>query len=477
MHLDAVQGRGALERAHEHVEPVLARHSAETDVGDDDPLRRIDVPVILRLVLGLIGLRRPRHQQIDARLDLRHHLQDRDRGHDADIAIALDRHRPLPDLLASLVGDAPAVPIVEIVQEIAAVDLAHQVAVVDAQQFQFGEVYVDGGDRHAGRSNLRQHIGLLLESDAGLAVADADLHDLILHQRADLAGQAALQGHLIAGAIAEPVQAELAAGRAIGDLRIRRHAHIIVIGQLPCAENPAIELQADLRAIAVGGGFHRLVMERNGATEPLISGARVGILRQLDRFVIGLERFAPALDLFQRLAERQIGRGFLPRIAGRFGREIGGIGRIEPLAQPGLDLDQSHPEPVILVADRDHALRHGLRRFLIGSGRKLLQLGTRFVGLEIGRRHALNLVAIFVGGGGERLQIGVRRRNCDEDKQQAGQASHDGGHGRITPEEIEEGCSRTELDQKARLFSMFQPHPVIFAFDFGVFWAERSNHP
>jgi hypothetical protein len=43
-------------------------------------------------------------------------------------------------------------------------------------------------------------------------------------------------------------------------------------------------------------------------------------------------------------------------------------------------------------------------------------------------------------------------------------------------------CSRTELDQMARTFSMLQPHPetpaiVIFAFDFGVFWAERSKQP
>src|SRR5262249_41828840 len=36
--------------------------------------------------------------------------------------------------------------------------------------------------------------------------------------------------------------------------------------------------------------------------------------------------------------------------------------------------------------------------------------------------------------------------------------------------------SRAELDQKAWWFSMLRPHVAIFAFDFGVFWAERSKH-
>jgi hypothetical protein len=39
------------------------------------------------------------------------------------------------------------------------------------------------------------------------------------------------------------------------------------------------------------------------------------------------------------------------------------------------------------------------------------------------------------------------------------------------------GMFTAEIDQKAQLFSMLQRRRVTFAFDFGFFWAERSNHP
>ena len=54
--LDARDGCGARERAHEHMHAVVAREGGETEVGDHEPLRRAPVVVVLVALAGARGV-------------------------------------------------------------------------------------------------------------------------------------------------------------------------------------------------------------------------------------------------------------------------------------------------------------------------------------------------------------------------------------------------------------------------------------
>ena len=102
------------------MDAVGAGIGGQPEIGDDEPLRG---PLAI-VVAGDIG--RPRREQIDAGLHLRHRVHDREGGGDLLVELFLDLELASPDLLALLVGDLVETVAVEIALELVAEHVVDQ---------------------------------------------------------------------------------------------------------------------------------------------------------------------------------------------------------------------------------------------------------------------------------------------------------------------------------------------------------------
>ena len=130
-HLDRAPRLGRFERVHEGVDAVVAGERGQPEIGDDEPLGREHVGVVLGRARGL------RHQHVDAGRQRADGVGDREGRGDVGVEGLLDRHRAFPDLGAALLGQAADVIAVEIALKIASDDGLEQVAIAEGAPLSF----------------------------------------------------------------------------------------------------------------------------------------------------------------------------------------------------------------------------------------------------------------------------------------------------------------------------------------------------
>ena len=115
--------------------PSLPENAGEAEIGDDEPLRRQRIVI----VVDVLQLLRLRHHDVDAGLELADRLIDREGGGDVGIERRLlDREFALPDRNAARLAQLLDLVAAETALEIAAAavvaaDGVDQVAVADAE--------------------------------------------------------------------------------------------------------------------------------------------------------------------------------------------------------------------------------------------------------------------------------------------------------------------------------------------------------
>ncbi len=198
------------------MDAVVAGESGQPEIGDDEPLRRQRVEIIVE-VLGFLRLR---HHHIDAGFELTDRLIDRKRGGDVGIERRrLDRKLALPHRDRA----RPAQPI-DLVAAETALEIATAVvvaangvgnaAIAEPVNLDGDGARIGADHRDAALPGARQHIGGGGKARERLAVADVDgevrgLRQRLVHGRR----QSGAQGDLVGLAVLQALDAELFLGR------------------------------------------------------------------------------------------------------------------------------------------------------------------------------------------------------------------------------------------------------------------------
>ena len=230
-HFHACHRFGIGERAQRGNHPFRARIGAEANFGDDEPLGGLAAPLV-----GLVELRLGRHG-IDARLQLKTHVLQRDRRRHVLVQRAGRLHDAGPDLLAKLFLKLVAVIVGQLAHETLVAHHVHKAAVADAEDFQRHFLAVDGNNRDRRVLALRQHIGPAEEVDGRRAVADVKRQiGSLLQLFAIVGGHTGAQLHVIALAMAHTGDAKLRAfggnRRTVAALHFHEVREIPVLFQL-----------------------------------------------------------------------------------------------------------------------------------------------------------------------------------------------------------------------------------------------------
>ncbi len=143
---------------------VIAGEGGEAEVGDDEPLRRLGVVVLARL------LRRLGNHHVDAGLQGADGIGDGKRGGDLLVELLRHIHRADEDLLTGARLDLLELVALQLTLEVAALQRADEVAVADAVDLNLHLGGVDGDERDALLAAARQHVRLAGEAHERLAV-------------------------------------------------------------------------------------------------------------------------------------------------------------------------------------------------------------------------------------------------------------------------------------------------------------------
>ena len=301
---------------------VIAGEGGEAEVGDDEPLRRLGIVVLARL------LRRLGDHDVDAGLQRADRVGDGERRGDFLVQLLRHVHGAGEDLLAGARLDLLQLVALQLALEIAALERADEVAVADAVDLDLDLGGVDRNQRDALLATARQHVGLAGEAHERLAVGHVDgdfdvLRQILFHR----GRQAGADLHLVALAVAEAVDAEL--------LVLRRYALRILavdgdeLGEVDLAARQGFrELQAQAR-----GGHFRLGLVVGHAEAVL--GAQL-VVRLAHGTVVGerkaglqgIDRRPPVGAPLQRVAEHGEGAGLLRISCGALVTDVSGAGSV-----------------------------------------------------------------------------------------------------------------------------------------------------
>ena len=203
-HRDFTDRVGRTERAHERVQPVVARQRRQAEIGNDEPLR------CGRGILGALAVGRRGDHEIDARRQIRHCVAHRDRRRHFLIEAVGEFQLALPDALSRALADRLQLVGLHLLEEAIERRRAGKPAIADTQDLDLGFRRVDRNDRNALLAAVRQNIGAAGETHARGAVADVDGDLGGFRQRlADRRRKTGAELHLIALAVLEAVDAEL----------------------------------------------------------------------------------------------------------------------------------------------------------------------------------------------------------------------------------------------------------------------------
>ncbi len=308
------------------MDAVLAGKRGEAEVGDDEPLGRQRVVIVVEV----FQLLRLRHHDIDAGLEIADGLIDRKRGRGFGIEgrLRVDRETALPHRHAArilqLLNIGTAQAGLEIaVAETVGRDRVDQVAVADAVDFDGDGFGVDADDGNALLAGARQHIGRGRKAHGRLSVAHIDreirrFRQRFVHHRR----QTGAQRDLISLAMREALDAKL--------LLRDRQRRLVGAGErdegreIGARRNVFGELETGARRRRVGIDGIIEHAETVLVAQPLILPAHIGDFAQFEREPQRIERRPPDLALAQQRAEKRETVGFLVAIGGAL---IGDVGR------------------------------------------------------------------------------------------------------------------------------------------------------
>ena len=201
--LRALDAAGIPKTAGEHMQPVRALERGQPQIGQHEPLRRPWI-LVKRHALD------PRGQRIDARRLIAEHISHRQAGRHGLVKLVLHLAHPGPDVGRDLLGEFRQLIIREGPPEIVILNGAQQVPVAHPAQGQLNLGKIHRLDWQGGVGGARQHICAARKHHGGGAVADI-LRDLDIFKKRLAIGcrQALAEGHAIARAVAQPVDANL----------------------------------------------------------------------------------------------------------------------------------------------------------------------------------------------------------------------------------------------------------------------------
>ncbi len=373
LQIDAGHRLGAAERTGKHMQPVRAGIGGETDIGDDEPLRRLRIPFLAMAVAGRSG------QHIDAGLAGRKRLVDRKTGDHVLVQLAADIDRAVPDefaaVLLNLVGRITA----HLGQELRVGEQRGDIAVADAIELQIRLLGIDRNDRNAAACGGRQHKTVARKTHHRRAVLDVDVEiDLgqqrLIHRRR----QAAAQRQLVALAMGQAFDADLI---VLGFHRLRRLAVEHDIGRVidTGLYQRFGKLHADPRIGAVIVDAIVGDAETLAFAQVVIDGLHGAGIGERQACLIGIQRRPPALLFRQCRAEngKRVGAG-----RSRAGEKVtvdrckrafaigsavvlGRAGRAGKLDPQGAVLGH-HRERALVIVDR--YIDIALQKFGLGNG-------------------------------------------------------------------------------------------------------------
>ena len=262
---------------HEGVDAVVTGKRRQAQIGDDEPLGRKGIDVILGRAGDL------RHHDVDARRQRADGVSNGKGGGDIGVEHLLDRHLAFPHLGAARFGEALEVVAVEIALEIAPHHRLDQVAIANAVDFERHRRGIDAHHRNAALPGPRQHVSLAGEARLRLAIAHIDVEVGGVRQRLlHLRGDAGAQRDGVTLPVLEALDAELALlHRECGLVLAADGDERREVGAL--ARQVLGELEADARR----GGIRidRVVEQPEAVVLPhaLVFLAHLGNLAQLER--------------------------------------------------------------------------------------------------------------------------------------------------------------------------------------------------
>ena len=290
-HLGRALGLCGIERMHEGVDAVVAGKRGQPEVGDDEPLGRKGIDVILGRAGDL------RHHDVDPRRQRANGVSNGKGGGDIGVERLLNRHLAFPHLGAALFGEAVEVVAVEIALEIAPHHRLEQIAVADAVDFERHRRGIDAHHRNATLPGPRQHVSLAGEARLRLAIAHIDVEVRGFRQRLPhLRGNAGAQRDGVTIPVLEALDAELPLlHRECGLVLAADGDEGREVGAL--ARQVLGELEADARR---GGIRIDRVVEQPEAvllTQALVLLPHLGDLAQLERNAQRIEGRTPELAI------------------------------------------------------------------------------------------------------------------------------------------------------------------------------------
>ena len=204
LHRDALSRRRVGQAADEDVEAVGAGQGGEAEVGDDEPLGRGRLPVLAGRAVGDAG-----GEGVEAGRQAGDDIAHRQRRRDVPVLLPGELTRPFPDRLAERVTEPGRLGAGQRRAEVAVAEDGRDVAGADPVELQVGRRGIDRDDGQRGLGTLRQDVGPPREAHGRRAVANVDLlPDRGPEPLAAGGGEAGTQGHLVAAAVGEAVDAE-----------------------------------------------------------------------------------------------------------------------------------------------------------------------------------------------------------------------------------------------------------------------------
>ena len=293
-HIDGALCIGVRQRVDEDVDAVITGERGEAEIGDDEPLRRQRIVI----VVDVFQLLRLRHHDVDAGLEIADCLIDRKSGGNVGIERRrLDSELALPYRNAARLAELFDLVAAQTALEVAApgilaADGVNKTAVAQPVDLDGDRAGVGADDRNAALAGARQHISGGREPRHRLAVAHIDRELGGIRQRlVDRRRQPGAQRHRIGLAVLQSLYAKLLVGR-----RRRR-----LVGPGENDERREVGAQRQLfgkletRARRGGIGIDAVIehAEAVNLAQPFVLAAHVGHFAQIEREPKRVQRRPP----------------------------------------------------------------------------------------------------------------------------------------------------------------------------------------
>ena len=218
---DVIKCIAIAQGTYRRVKACFPDHGRKAQIGDDEPLSRPVVPIVLFLERRDFD----RRGGIDAWLERADGFGNGDRRADALLGFALDVEFALPDQFAVLIAKLTHGPVVERSEYQAVLEFLDEGTVIHAVDVECQRVDVDGLDGNACRVLRGQNIATTGKGHHRRALRNIDVESAISDKSCLCAGQAIKQGDRVVLAVVQTVDAQNVATYADAGIVTRLYTH------------------------------------------------------------------------------------------------------------------------------------------------------------------------------------------------------------------------------------------------------------